>query len=98
MLPDLHVPHGMRVVPPGVRGFFLRRFRQANTLAVPFLPDDGTADDDYALLPPPRPLRMLQLIGLTFFAVSGSAYGIEETVSAGGPLLALIGLGIAAVA
>ena len=48
--------------------------------------------DDYALLPPPKPIKALQLTGIVFFAVSGSAYGIEETVSAGGPLLALLGL------
>ena len=73
----------------------LSRFFKINRLATPFLSDDGTGEDDYALLPPPKPLRILQLTGITFFAVSGSAYGIEETVSAGGPLLALVGLGVA---
>ena len=66
-----------------------------NKLAVPFLSDTGTGEDDYALLPPPKPIKALQLTGIIFFAVSGSAYGIEETVSAGGPLLALLGLALA---
>ena len=71
---------------------FLSRFSKINALAVPFLSDAGTGEDDYALLPPPKPIKALQLTGIVFFAVSGSAYGIEETVSAGGPLLALLGL------
>ena len=84
------------MLPDSIRSFFHRRFRTINTLAVPFLPDDGVADDDYALLPPPKPLKLLQLTGVAFFAVSGSAYGIEETVSSGGPLLALVSLSLAA--
>ena len=70
---------------------------RVDALAMPFLSDAGGAEDDYALLPPPRPLGVVQLMGITFFAVSGSAYGIEETVSAGGPLLALSALTLAAL-
>ena len=55
--------------------------RALNKLAVPFLSDEGTGEDDYALLPPPRPLGVLQLMGITFFAVSGSAYGVEGACS-----------------
>ena len=67
-----------------------------NALAVPFL-DDEDAEDDYALLPPPKPLGTLQLMGIAFFAVSGSAYGIEESVALGGPFLALVALLLAPV-
>ena len=38
-------------------------FSSVNKLAVPFLSDDGGAEDDYALLPPPRPLGVLGVIG-----------------------------------
>ena len=83
---------------PSLLSKLFTRVSKINRLAVPFLSDDGTGEDDYALLPPPKPIRVLQLTGLTFFAVSGSAYGIEETVSAGGPLLAIVGLGLSALA
>eukprot|EP00908_Phaeocystis_cordata_P006403 Transcript_17015.p1 GENE.Transcript_17015~~Transcript_17015.p1 ORF type:complete len:668 (-),score=283.06 Transcript_17015:649-2652(-) len=36
-------------------------------------------------------------MGIAFFAVSGSAYGIEESVAAGGPFLALLALLLAPV-
>lgn len=75
----------------------MRLSQRLNALSTPFIADDGTGEDDYALLPPPRQLGMLQLTAITFFAVSGSAYGIEETVSAGGPLLALAALATAAI-
>ena len=58
-------------------------------MSTPFSADDGTGEDDYALLPPPRLLGPRQLTAITFFAVCCSAYGIEEAVSAGGPLLAI---------
>ena len=92
MLSDDHAS----VLPPFAARFF-RRFRRANQLAVPFIADDGTGEDDYAMLPPPKPIKSLQLMALTFFAVSGSAFGIEETVSAGGPLLALLMITLAAL-
>ena len=95
---DIRMP-GARFIdaylPPSVVSFLNRRVRRLNNLAVPFISDDGAAEDDYALLPPPRPIKLLQLTGLTFFAVSGSAYGIEESVSAGGPLLAILGFALA---
>ena len=62
--------------------------RTVNKLAVPFLDDDGGGGEDYVLQPPPKKLGTLQLTGLAFFAVSGSAYGIEEAVSSAGPFLA----------
>lgn len=76
---------------------FFKLSQRLNALSTPFIADDGTGEDDYALLPPPRQLGLLQLMAITFFAVSGSAYGIEETVSAGGPLLALSALAGAAL-
>jgi len=64
-----------------------------NILAVPFISkDDAEEEEDYDLLPPPRPLTTLQLMGIAFFAVSGSAYGVEELVPAGGPFLSLLAL------
>ena len=72
------------------------RLDRVNALAVPFLDEEDT-EDDYALLPPPKPLKSLQLMGIAFFAVSGSAYGIEETVAVGGPFLALLALLLAPV-
>ena len=77
-------------------GSLARRLDRVNTLAVPFLDEEDT-EDDYALLPPPKPLKSLQLMGIAFFAVSGSAYGIEESVAAGGPFLALLALLLAPV-
>ena len=53
---------------------------RANVLAVPFLHDDD--HEDYELKPPPKKLTALQLTGITFFAVSGSAYGIEQAAIA----------------
>ena len=72
-----------------LKDLVLYRLSSLNALAVPFL-DERSTEDDYTLLPPPRPLRVLQLMGISFFAVSGSAYGIEESVAAGGPFLALL--------
>ena len=77
-------------------GSLARRLDRVNALAVPFLDEEDT-EDDYALLPPPKPLKSLQLMGIAFFAVSGSAYGIEESVAAGGPFLALFALLLAPV-
>jgi len=74
-----------------------RGLRGINTLAVPFLTEDDGGEDDYDLLPPPRPLTTLQLMGIAFFAVSGSAYGVEEIVPAGGPFLSLLSLLLAPV-
>lgn len=65
--------------------------RGLNRLAVPFL-SEGADDEDYDLLPPPRPLGTLQLLGIAFFAVSGSAFGVEEVVPAAGPFLSLLAL------
>lgn len=70
-----------------------RRLRGLNALAVPFLDEvDDAEADDYALLPPPKPLRVPQLMGIAFFAVSGSAYGFEATISMGGPFLTILAL------
>jgi hypothetical protein len=67
-----------------------------NVLAVPFISKNvGEEEEDYDLLPPPRPLTTLQLMGIAFFAVSGSAFGVEELVPAGGPFLALLALLVA---
>mmetsp|Transcript_4868 Transcript_4868/g.13997 ORF Transcript_4868/g.13997 Transcript_4868/m.13997 type:complete len:580 (+) Transcript_4868:264-2003(+) len=38
-----------------------------------------------------KPLTLLPLVALCFYDVSGGPFGIEDAVSAGGPLLALIG-------
>ena len=50
MLPELSVPRLASVLPSGLRHFFHRNARGINTLAVPFLPDDGVAEDDCAPL------------------------------------------------
>ena len=68
---------------------FSRLSKHLNTLSTPFSADDGTGEDDYALLPPPCLLGPRQLTATIFFAVCCSAYGIEEAVSAGGPRLAI---------
>lgn len=86
-----------RNIMSSVIGRALPLFTSLNKFSQPFLSDDGTGEDDYALLPPPKPLGVIQLMAITFFAVSGSAFGIEETVSAAGPLLALSCLLIAAI-
>ena len=39
----------------------------------------------------PKPLTLLPLVALIFYDVSGGPFGIEDAVSSGGPLLALIG-------
>ena len=39
----------------------------------------------------PKSLSVLALVGLTFFNVSGGAFGTEEIISSGGPLPGLIG-------
>ena len=71
----------------------IRRLRGLNSLAVPFLEDEaGDGDDNYSLQPAPKPLGVFQLMGIAFFAVSGSAYGIEETVSIAGPFLTVLAL------
>lgn len=73
-----------------------RRLRGLNSLAVPFLDeeDDVNADDD-TFQPSPKPLRLAHLMALAFFAVSGSAYGIEETISLAGPFLTILALVLA---
>lgn len=38
-----------------------------------------------------RPLTMLPLVALIFYEVSGGPFGIEDSVSSGGPLLAILG-------
>jgi len=39
-----------------------------------------------------RKLNFTGLVFLTFFCVAGGAYGLEDAVSAGGPMMALLGL------
>jgi amino acid transporter len=39
---------------------------------------------------PRRTLNFTSLVALTFFCVAGGAYGIEDTVGAGGPMVALL--------
>ncbi|TMA08270.1 MAG: amino acid permease, partial [Deltaproteobacteria bacterium] len=41
---------------------------------------------------PRRTLNFASLVALTFFCVAGGAYGIEDAVGAGGPMLALLAL------
>ena len=41
---------------------------------------------------PPRTLGLTGLVGLTFFCVAGGAYGLEDAVGAGGPMIALLAL------
>ena len=41
---------------------------------------------------PRRTLNFTSLIGLTFFCVAGGAYGLEDAVGAGGPMLTLVAL------
>jgi amino acid transporter len=41
---------------------------------------------------PRRTLNFSSLVALTFFCVAGGAYGIEDAVGAGGPMLALLAL------
>lgn len=40
----------------------------------------------------PRGLNLRSLVALTFFCVAGGAYGLEDAVGAGGPLLVLLGI------
>ena len=42
--------------------------------------------------PLPRTLNLRALVGLTFFCVAGGAYGLEDAVGAGGPLIVLLGI------
>jgi len=71
----------------------VRQLRGLNSLAVPFLEDEPPeAEENYSLQPAPKPLGVPQLMGIAFFAVSGSAYGIEETVSVAGPFLTIVAL------
>ncbi|MBI2209034.1 MAG: hypothetical protein HYU47_00300 [Deltaproteobacteria bacterium] len=39
-----------------------------------------------------RTLNFTGLVGLTFFCVAGGAYGLEDAVGAGGPMIALLAL------
>ena len=41
-------------------------------------------------VPKPR-LGVIALVGLTFFNVSGGAFGTEQIISSGGPLIGIIG-------
>ena len=82
-------------LPPRWRWLALRAGRSINRAALPFLRDADLNDDDYELQPPKPKLEMLQLMGIAFFAVSGSAYGVEEIVPLGGPFLSLAALVIA---
>lgn len=41
---------------------------------------------------PKRTLNLTSLVGLTFFCVAGGAYGLEDAVGTGGPMLALLAL------
>ena len=41
-----------------------------------------------------RGLNLPGLVGLTFFCVAGGAYGLEDGVGAGGPLMVLLGIAI----
>ncbi|MBI3301903.1 MAG: APC family permease [Deltaproteobacteria bacterium] len=41
---------------------------------------------------PPRTLGFSSLVALTFFCVAGGAYGLEDTVGAAGPMLALLAI------
>ncbi len=43
------------------------------------------------MLQKPKPLSLLPLIALIFYDVSGGPFGIEDAVSSGGPLLAILG-------
>jgi len=52
----------------------------------------SSISDDEAKPEMVRTLSALSLATLIFFEVSGGAYGIEQIVQAGGPLLALVGL------
>ena len=83
-----HSPPRSASPPADCWGRITADLRTVNKLAVPFLDDDGGGGEDYVLQPPPKKLGTLQLTGLAFFAVSGSAYGIEEAVSSAGPFLA----------
>lgn len=38
-----------------------------------------------------RPLSLLPLVAIIFYEVSGGPFGIEDSVSSGGPLLAILG-------
>src|SRR5574341_158502 len=40
----------------------------------------------------PRGLNLSGLVALTFFCVAGGAYGLEDAVSAAGPLIVLLGI------
>jgi amino acid transporter len=42
--------------------------------------------------PLPRTLNLRTLVGLTFFCVAGGAYGLEDAVGAGGPMIVLLGI------
>jgi amino acid transporter len=44
-----------------------------------------------SMLQKPKPLSLLPLIALIFYDVSGGPFGIEDAVSSGGPLLAILG-------
>lgn len=43
---------------------------------------------------PRRTLNLSSLVALTFFCVAGGAYGLEDAVGAGGPMLALVALAL----
>jgi hypothetical protein len=48
-------------------------------------------NESAAKIPPRKKLSLLPFVFLVYYEVSGSAFGIEPIVKAGGPLLALLG-------
>src|SRR5262245_38657255 len=51
-----------------------------------------SAPSDNLSAPLQRTLNLRSLVALTFFCVAGGAYGLEDAVGAGGPLIALSGI------
>jgi amino acid transporter len=49
-------------------------------------------NEEFSPAPMPRTLNLRALVGLTFFCVAGGAYGLEDAVGAGGPLIVLLGI------
>lgn len=59
--------------------------------SVPFLSGAEAAVESAARKTKIKPLSLLPLIALIFYDVSGGPFGTEDAVSAGGPLLAILG-------
>jgi amino acid transporter len=51
-----------------------------------------SAPPDNSSAPLQRTLNLRSLVALTFLCVAGGAYGLEDAVGAGGPLIALLGI------